>query len=413
AQTACQKSGHNIIDHFSDLSKMVELDSKSQREVEDFILTRYACYLIAQNGDPRKQEIAFAQTYFALHTGFDVPCLPTMYMDKPLCGHNLMQAIAAMIEKYEIVAQMFNHFDYKRYFAADTREKLRIILEAQDHILRLSNDGANRFIKHVTALAKVFAFAVPAPAAIKIRDEVGFFLAIKARLVKFERSPGSSGSVAMETAIRQIVEQAIVGDEVIDVFASAGIKKPDFSILSDEFLQEIRGMKLKNVALALLTKLLHDEIKIRGKKNVIQSRNFSEMLEEAIRKYQNKLLTVAEVINELITLAKAIRHSAERGKKMGLSDDEIAFYDALANNESARDVLGDKTLRRLAQVLVIKVKANTRTDWTIKESVQTKLRVIVKNTLRRYKYPPDEEKLATDNVIRQAELFANDWAAAA
>ena len=395
-------------------------------------------------------------------TGFDVPCLHTMYMDKPLRGHNLMQAIArvnrvykdkqgglivdyigvasdlkqavqtysesggqgqptfdyaeaiaAMIEKHEIVAQMFNLFNYKRYFAADTREKLKIILEAQEHILRLSDDGVNRFIKHVTALAKVFALAVPAPAAIKIRDEVGFFLAIKARLVKFERSPDSSGSVAMETAIRQIVEQAIVGDEVIDVFASAGIKKPDFSILSDEFLQEIRDMKLKNVALALLTKLLHDEIKSRGKKNVIQSRNFSEMLEEAIRKYQNKLLTVAEVINELITLAKAIRHSAERGKKMGLSDDEIAFYDALANNDSARDVLGDKKLRSLAQVLVIKVKTNTRVDWTIRENVQAKLRIIVRNTLRRHGYPPDEAKLATDNVLRQAELFANDWAAAA
>jgi type I restriction enzyme, R subunit len=390
-------------------------------------------------------------------TGFDAPCLHTMYIDKPMRGHNLMQAIArvnrvykdkpgglivdyigiasdlkqalatytesggqgapaldqgeaiaAMMEKYEIVVQMFNGFNYKRYFSADTKEKMTIILEAQEHVLGLE-DGKNRFTKQVGLLSKTFALSVPSLPAMNIKDELGFFQAVKARLTKFEPTGSGKSDTEIETAIRQIVDRAVVVDGVIDIFDAAGIKKPDISILSDDFLEEIRDMKRKNLALELLKKILDDEIKTRTKKNFIQSKKLSDMLDAAIKKYQNNLLTAAQVIEELINIAKEIKASDERGEDLGLTEDEIAFYDALMINGSAKEVLGDDTLRELARILVQKVKANTAIDWTIKESVQAKLRVIVKRILRQYGYPPDKQKLATENILKQAELFADEW----
>lgn len=390
-------------------------------------------------------------------TGFDAPCLHTMYVDKPMRGHNLMQAIArvnrvfkdkpgglvvdyigiasdlkkalatytesggkgaptldqaeavaAMLEKYEIVVQMFNGFDYKRYFDADTKGKMTIILEAQEFILSLE-DGKNRFTRQVTHLSKAFALSVPHLDALRIKDELGFFQAVKARLTKFEPAGSGKSDDEVETAIRQIVDRAVVAEGVIDIFDAAGIKKPDISILSEEFLAEVRGMQRKNLAMELLKKLLNDELKSRLKKNLVQSRKLSEMLEQTIRKYQNNLLTTAQVIEELIRIAKDIKESDKRGEETGLSDDELAFYDALANNDSARDVLGDKMLRELAVVLVDKVKANVSIDWTLKESVQAKLRTIVKRLLRKYGYPPDKQKLATETILKQTELLCDEW----
>ncbi len=390
-------------------------------------------------------------------TGFDAPCLKTMYMDKPMRGHNLMQAIArvnrvygdvegglivdyigiasdlksalatytesggkgkptfnqedavaTMLEKYEVVCQLLDGFDYQRYFSADTREKLTIILEAQEHILSLE-DGKDRFTKQVSLLSKAFALSVPHLKAMEIKDDVGFFQTIKARLTKFEPTGSGKSDEEIESAIRNIVDRAVVAEEVVDIFDAAGIKKPDISILSDEFMDEIRGMKRKNIALELLKKLLNDEIKGRMKRNYIQSRKLSEMLEKAIKRYQNNLLTAAQVIEELINLAKEIKKDDDRAKDLGLSDYEVAFYDALANNESARDVMGDDILKELAHVLVDKVRANTSIDWTIKESVQAKLRSIVKRTLRKYGYPPDMQKLATENILKQAKLLADEW----
>jgi len=390
-------------------------------------------------------------------TGFDAPCLHTMYIDKPMRGHNLMQAIArvnrvykdkpgglivdyigiasdlkqalatytesggqgspsldqseaiaAMMEKYEIVVQMFDTFNYKRYFSADTKEKMTIILEAQEHILSLK-DGKNRFTKQVGLLSKTFALSVPSLPAMNIKDELGFFQAVKARLTKFEPKGSGKSDAEIETAIRQIVDKAVVVDGVIDIFDAAGIKKPDISILSNEFLEEVRDMKRKNLALELLKKILDDEIKSRTKKNFIQSKKLSEMLDAAIKKYQNNLLTAAQVIEELINIAKEIKESDKRGENLGLTEDEIAFYDALVENGSAKGVLGDDTLRELAQILVQKVKANTAIDWTIKESIQAKLRVIVKRILRQYGYPPDKQLIATENILKQAELFADEW----
>ena len=228
-------------------------------------------------------------------------------------------------------------------------------------------------------------------------------------MTKFESTGTGKSDAEIETAIRQIVDKAVVSEGIIDVFDAAGIKKPDISILSDEFLKEIQGMERKNLALELLKKLLNDEIQFRTKKNLIQSKKFSEMLENAIKKYQNNLLTTAQVIEELIRLAKEIRDSDKRSEQVNLSIEELAFYDALADNESAREVLGDEKLRDLARVLVQRVKSNTSIDWTIKESARSKLKVIVKRLLRQYGYPPDKQLLATENVLKQAELLADDW----
>lgn len=389
-------------------------------------------------------------------TGFDVPCLHTMYVDKPMRGHNLMQAIArvnrvfkdkpgglivdyigiasdlktalatytasggqgaptldqseavaTMLEKFEIVEQMFSGFDYEKYFSADTRQKLTIILEAQEHVLGLE-DGKNRYTKQVALLSQSFVLSVPHLKAMEIKDQVGFFQAVKARLTKFEPIGSGKSDAEIETAIRQIVDKAVVSEGIIDVFDAAGIKKPDISILSDEFLAEIQGMERKNLAVELLKKLLNDEIKTRTRKNFIQSKKLSEMLENSIKKYQNNLLTTAQVIDELIKLAKDIRESDKRGKELNLGEDELAFYDALANNDSAKDVLGDKQLATIAIEVFRSVKGNATIDWTLKESVRARLRRDVKRILNRYGYPPDEQLIATENVLKQAELMANE-----
>ncbi|MCD6134688.1 MAG: DUF3387 domain-containing protein [Candidatus Omnitrophica bacterium] len=387
-------------------------------------------------------------------TGFDVPMLHTMYIDKPMRGHNLMQAIArvnrvykdkpgglivdylgiasdlkealsfysesggrgdpakmqeeavsVVLEKYEIVSQMFFGFDYKRYFSADTGERLSIILSAQEHILSQEN-GRNRFIDAVTALSKAMALAIPHEEALRIKEDVAFFQAVKARLVKFSRRGGGRSFEEMELAVKQVIDEAIVAEEIVDVFGAAGLKRPDISVLSEEFLEEVRNMKYKHIALEVLKKLLDDEIKGRRKVNLVKSKSFEEMIEYAIKRYQNKVLTAAEVIEELIKIAKEIKESDKEPEEMGLSGFEYAFYSAVANNGSARELMGKEKLRELAVVLYDKVRKNASIDWTIRENAKAKLRVIVKRTLRQYGYPPDMQKLATETVLKQAELIA-------
>ncbi|ADE14067.1 type I site-specific deoxyribonuclease, HsdR family [Nitrosococcus halophilus Nc 4] len=390
-------------------------------------------------------------------TGFDAPCLHTLYVDKPMKGHNLMQAIArvnrvykdkpgglvvdyigiasdlkrvlaiytesggkgqptldiddavrAMQEKFEVVQQMLAGFDYRRYFGANTSGKLTIILEAEEYVLALE-DGKARFSKEVDLLAKAFALSVPDERAMAIKDELAFFQAVKARLAKFERGEGKSKE-ELDSAIRQLVDEAVVSDQVVDIFDAAGIKKPDISILSDEFMAEIKGMQHRNLALELLRKILNDEIRVRSKKNLVQSRALSEMLESAIKRYQNNLLSAAGIIEELIELAREIKEADRRGEKLGLTEDELAFYDALEVNDSAVQVLGDNQLREIARKLVEKVKQNATIDWTVKESVRSKLKVIVKRILRKYGYPPDKQATATETILKQAELLAESWA---
>ncbi|MFW6043882.1 MAG: type I restriction endonuclease subunit R, partial [Marinilabiliaceae bacterium] len=389
-------------------------------------------------------------------TGFDAPSLHTLYIDKPMKGHNLMQAIARvnrvykdkpgglvvdylgiasdlkkalsfysdaggkgdpaiaqeqavqlMLEKMEVVSNMFHGFPYQKYFQADTSEKLSLILSAEEHILGLE-DGKKRFINEVTALSKAFAIAVPHEKAMDVKEEVSFFQAVKARLAKFETSGTAQSDDEIETTIRQVVDQALVSEQVIDVFDAAGIKKPDISILSEEFLLELKGMEHKNVSLEVLKKLINDEIKARSKKNLVKSKSLKEMLESSIKKYHNKILTAAEVIEELIELSKEIVGMDDEAESMGLSDFEYAFYTAVADNESAKQLMQQEKLRELAVKLTERVKQNATIDWTIKESVRAKLKVIIKRTLRQYGYPPDMQKLATETVLKQAEMIAKE-----
>lgn len=414
-------------------------------------------------------------------TGFDAPPLHTMYVDKPMNGHNLVQAIARvnrvfgdkegglvvdyigiaqdlknalatytdsqgkgkltfdqeqavakMLEVYELVVGMFSRtrsgngqfkgLDYRRYFALEPKAKLDFILDAANYIADLTEqkegelvrNGKERFNANVIRLQKLFAVSVPNPQAFEIRDDLAFFQAIKARFNKLDEQAKTRTDQEIETAIRQIINDAIISQEVIDIFDAAGIKRPDISILSDEFLAEIQGMKRQNLAFELLRRLLNDEIKTRSKTNLVQAKKFSELLAAAVKKYQNGLIDSAAVIQELIGLAQDLRAADKRGEKMNLRVDELAFYDALAENPTAEAVLGDETLKTIAHELVESVRKNTSIDWQIKESVQAKLRVLVKRILRKYKYPPDdpatgEYTVSVNKVLDQAGLLADFW----
>ena len=389
-------------------------------------------------------------------TGFDAPSMHTLYIDKPMKGHNLMQAIARvnrvykdkpgglvvdylgiaadlkkalsfysdsggkgdpaiaqeqavalMREKLEVISNMLYGFSYEDYFGADTSKKLNLILAAEEFILGL-DDGKKRFINEVTALSKVFAIAIPHDEAMDAKDEVAFFQAVKARLSKFESSGSGRSNEELETTIRQVIDKALVSEQVIDVFDAAGLKKPDISILSEEFLLELKGMEHKNIALEVLKKLLNDEIRNRAKKNLIKSKSLMEMLENSIKKYHNKILTAAEVIEELIKLSRDIVAMDDEAHAMGLTDFEYAFYTAVADNDSAKELMQQDKLRELAVVLTETIRQNASIDWTIKESVKAKLKVSVKRLLRKFGYPPDMQMLATETVLKQAEMVAEE-----
>ncbi len=393
-------------------------------------------------------------------TGFDAPCLHTMYADKPMRGHGLMQAIARvnrvfkdkpgglvvdylglahelkqalatytesggkgqtaidqyvavdlMREKFEVCAAFFHGFDYSSFTSGNAIQKLGVLPGAQEHVLK-QNDGKNRFVKAVIELSKAFALAVPADEAMAVVDDVAFFQAVKSVITKSigddKRDPSQ-----IDHAIRQIVSRAVSSDEVIDIFAAAGLKKPDVSVLDDKFLAEVRGLPHRNLAVEMLRKLLEGEIKQRSKKNVVQARSFLEMLEKSITRYQNRAIETAAVIEELIGLAKDMRAAQQRGEQLGLSEDEIAFYDALEVNDSAVKLLGDAILKQIAQDLVKAVRNNLTIDWTVRENVRANLRVIVKRILRKYGYPPDKQEKATTTVLEQAEVLSQIWAGAA
>jgi type I restriction enzyme R subunit len=400
-------------------------------------------------------------------TGFDAPPLHTLYVDKEMRGHNLMQAIARvnrvfgdkqgglvvdyigifqdlkkalaiytesngkgqlafdqseavakMLDVYEIVVGMFRTFDYKKYFQIDVKDKLGFLLDAANYILGLKDDegvnGKKRFTNKVTKLSQAFGLVGTTAEANKVRDDLAFFQAIKARFVKFDENTRKKTDEEVETAVRQIINDAIISKEVVDVFDAAGLAKPSIEILNDEFLDQIRNLPRKNLALELLKRLLNEEIKIRSKTNLVQSRKFSEMLAEAVKRYQSGLIEAAQLIEELIKLAQDIRESDKRGEKLNLRPDELAFYDALADNPKVETILGDDVLKTIAHELVDSVRRNTSIDWQLKESVQAKLRVLVKRILRKYKYPPDdpatgEYNLSVNKVLDQAELLADFW----
>ena len=391
-------------------------------------------------------------------TGFDAPSLHTMYMDKPMRGHGLMQAIARvnrvfkdkpgglvvdylglarelkealatytesggtgrtainqdeavakMLERYEQCADLLHGFDWSLWKTGTPQEKLSLLPPAQEHIL-VQERGKERFVGIVRHLSKLFALSVPHDKAMEIRDDVSFFQAVQAVLSK--RSPADSRpDEDIDQAVQQIISRAVAPEGVMDIFAAAGLKKPDISILSDEFLSEVKGLPQKNLAVELLRKLLTGEIRMRSRRNIIQGRSFSEMLESVMRRYQNRAIEAAQVIEELIALAKEMKAARQRGEQLGLNEDELAFYDALETNDSAVSVLGDDTLRIIAQELVKTVRANVTIDWTIRENVRAQLRVLVKRILRKYGYPPDKQEKATQTVLQQAELLSQDWAA--
>ena len=392
-------------------------------------------------------------------TGFDAPSLHTMYVDKPMRGHGLMQAIArvnrvfkdkpgglvvdylgladelkkalatytesggtgktaldqaeavaVMLEKYEVCLGLFHGFDWSKWITGTSQERVSLLPAAQEHILS-QEDGKARLLQSVTKLGQAFALAVPHEEALRIRDDVGFFQAVRAVLAK--GTPGEHKSdEELEHAIRQIISRAMVSEGVIDIFAAAGLKKPDISILSDEFLAEVRGMPQRNLAVELLQKLLSGEIKARSKRNVVQGRSFAALLEQAVRLYQSRAIETAQVIETLIQLAKDMRAANARGEALKLTEDELAFYDALEVSDSAVKVLGEPTLAKIARELVETVKKNVTIDWTVRENVRAQLRVIVKRILRKYGYPPDKQEQATLTVLEQAEVLSQEWATA-
>ena len=391
-------------------------------------------------------------------TGFDAPSLHTMYMDKPMRRHGLMQAIArvnrvfkdkpgglvvdylglayelkralitytesggkgdtaldqsevvaVMMEKYEVCCSMFHGFDWSKWTTGTPQDRLGLLPSAQEHILA-QEDGKDRCIKLVRELSQAFALAVPHEKALRIRDDVGFFQTVRVQLMK--RAAGEpQPEKELDLAVRQIVSRAVASGGVIDIFAAAGLEKPDISVLSDEFLDEVRGMSQRNLAADLLQKLLRDEIAARRSKNIVQARSFAEMLEQTIRRYQNRTIEAIQVIEELIRLARAMREAKARGERLGLSEEELAFYDALETNDSAVRVLGDETLRAIARELVETVRNNVTIDWAIRENVRARLRVLVKRVLRKHGYPPDKQEKATRTVLEQTEVLSEERAA--
>ena len=391
-------------------------------------------------------------------TGFDAPSLHTMYVDKPMRGHGLMQAIArvnrvfrdkpgglvvdylglahelkralatytesggtgktaldqeeavaVMLERHEICCGLFHGFDRSKWTTGTPQERLGLLPTAQEHILAQEN-GKDRYVQSVRELSQAFALAVPHENAIRIRDDVAFFQAVQSVLAK--RAPADARpEEELDHAVRQIISRAVASEGVIDIFAAAGLEKPDLSILSEEFLAEVRGMPQRNLAVELLQKLLKGEISVRRRKNVVQARSFAEMLEQTLRRYQNRAVEAVSVIEELIQIARELREAAARGEKLGLSENELAFYDALETNDSAVQVLGDETLRAIARELVETVRGNVTIDWTLRENVRANLRRLVRRILRRHGYPPDKQEKATRTVLEQAEVLSADWAA--
>lgn len=388
-------------------------------------------------------------------TGFDAPSLHTMYVDKPMRGHGLMQTIARvnrtfkdkegglvvdylgiadelrkalaqyseqdrrkadptvpieeavrlMRKHYEIVRDMFHGFDSKPYFAGTPDERLKVLPRAMQHVLALE-DGEKRYLRAVTDLSKVFALSVPDDRALAIRDEVGFFQAVRSALAK-ATVEGRKTPEELDSAVRQIVSKAVVSDEVVDIFSAAGLKKPELSIFSDEFLDEVRRLPYRNLALEVLRKLLNDETRTWSKRNLVLGRRFSEMLEATVRRYQNRSVDAAEVISSLIDLAKSMKATRDKETMLGISQEEAAFYDALIEaDKTAYGVMGEPTLRDLAKQLVETVRKNVSIDWTVKETVRAKLRLYVKRILKERGYPPSGQEAATQTVLQQAELMA-------
>jgi type I restriction enzyme R subunit len=393
-------------------------------------------------------------------TGFDAPAAHTLYMDKPMKGHGLMQAIARvnrvfrdkeaglvvdylglaeqlrqavgvyggkkgdkpgipvdialsmLHEKFEVVQAMFHGFDYRPYFTTSATARVKALAGGGNHVCK-KPDGKRRFLDAMVALNKAVGIAIHLEGARHLRDEIGYFQALHAQLRKYTNGDGGKSDEALNAAVRQIVSGAVSSEGVVDIFGAAGLKKPDISILSEEFLETVKASPYKNLQLEVLKKLLNDEVRAQFRQNVVQARKFSEMLERTIRQYQNRTLEAAQVILELIELAKHMRDAPKRGAALGLTDDEMAFYDALVAHGGVREVMGDNVLAVIAHDLVDAIRESVTIDWTQKESVRAAMRSKVKRLLRKHGYPPDKREEAVVTVIEQAEVLCRDWADAA
>jgi type I restriction enzyme, R subunit len=386
-------------------------------------------------------------------TGFDAPCCHSMYVDKPMKGHNLMQAIArvnrvfknkpgglvvdyigianelkaalktytdakgkgdpahnaaealaVLLEKMDIVRGLMHGFDYSAF----ETQALTLLVPVANHLLGLK-DGKQRFLDVMTAVSKAFSLCGTLDEAVALRKEIAFFAAVKAAITKFTTVDKKCTAEDKNSALKQILDNAIVADGVSDIFALAGLDKPNIGLLSDEFLEDVRQMKSRNLAVELLEKLLRDEIKARARNNVVQEKKYGDRLLETLRQYHNRAIETAQVIEELIAMAKEFQAVLEREAALGLGHDEIAFYDALANNESAVRELGDEILKKIAVEITEKLRASTTVDWQVRDSVRAKLRILVRRTLQRWKYPPDQQADAVELVLKQAETLSNEW----
>ena len=459
ALIALRPEWHNDADDKGFLKVIMTGSASDKVEWQQHIRNKHRRETLAKRFKSPKEDFKIAIVRDMWLTGFDVPSLHTMYVDKPMKGHTLMQAIARvnriylekdgglivdylglaeelkqavrdytessgegdpildideavkrMQNKYSVCRDLFHGFNWDGWSTAKPEKRLAMFRPAADHILSLEK-GKERYIQASTSLVRAFNLALPDPRALAIREDVSFFKSIRAYIIKLEPEHKKGKSLDdMDLAIRQIVSKAISTEEVIDIFEAAGLKKPNISILDDSFLGKFRDMQHKNIAIETLRKLLNDEIRIRSRKNLIQSRRFSELLEQTIRKYQNRSIESAIIIEHLIDLAKDMREAYKRGDDLGLNEAELAFYDALALNGSAEENLGDEILKQIAHDLVKTVKENVSIDWTVRESVRAKMRIMIKRILRKYGYPPDKQEAATNTVLEQAALLCKDLA---
>lgn len=438
--------------------KVVMTGSASDpKEWQEHIRNKTRRKRIGDNFKDAKNELKLLIVRDMFLTGFDAPTLHTMYLDKPIRGHTLMQAIArvnrvypgkegglivdymgvgaelkealinytasggegkptfdqdtavsVMQEKYEIVRDMFHGFNYRKFFELKPAERISFVPDAMEHILK-EQGQKERFARETTALLKAFCLAVPSQSAMTIKEDVGFFQAIKSAIAKATETTNGRGEQEVDFAIKQILSRAVISDRIIDIFEAAGIQKPELSILSEGFLAEVKELPQKNLAFEALKKLLNDEIRLITRKNLVQGKSFMEMLDKTIKRYTNKNVEAAQIIEELIELARKVRDEKSRGKQQDMTDDELAFYDALGVNDSAVRVLGNETLRKIALELTQMIRKSVAIDWTQRESVQAELRLRVKKILRKHGYPPDKQEKATQTVLDQAELIAKDW----
>lgn len=387
-------------------------------------------------------------------TGFDVPSMHTMYIDKPMQGHNLMQAIARvnrvfkekqgglvvdyigiaeklkealsrytesdkkttgidtdiavelLLEKYDLIKELLHGHDYSKFLNGSAGEKMKAIVETMDYIIGLREDRKNDYIKLVTELARAYSLCATTDVAERLNIEIGFHKSVKAGIVKMISVDAKKKTNSqLDAELNQLISKSISSDEVIDILEAVGLQKPNIAILSDEFLEEVKGMKQKNLAVELLNRLLKGKVKAFSRRNLIQSKRFSELLENALKKYQNRAIETTQVIMELIELAKEINEAHKRGQNTGLTEDEIAFYDALAESESAKELMGDEILKQIARDLTVSIKKNMSVDWNLRDSVQAKMRMIIKKLLKKYGYPPDKTEKAVSTVMEQARLM--------